>query len=448
MSGETLAVGNSISNPLLSSPLRGQPRLQKRSDHYKVWVSDAEVDVLWAESADFAVLECPCPVEFLVRTGGSMEGACIRPLSREITASGDGTSLRFSVQTPQNICVDVPGQKPLFLYINFPEPDRPDPRDPLVHYYAAGQIHEVGQLDLRSGETLYIEAGAVVRGCVRSSQARDVRICGHGILDGSGYSFAKGDRVQSIIFEQCEGVVVEDIVMIEPTSWMLVIGCCTNVRVRNLRQIGTCMSSDGIDICGSKDVIVEDCCLRNNDDNIAIKSLNLNGRHSWRGNVENIRIRRCLFLNGQCGNAMEIGYELSADRVSRIVFEDIDVIGAHGEGAVFSIHNGDHATVEDVVWENIRVEHYWDKLVDFRVIQSRYSKDTTRGTIRGVRLKNIHVTHSEFNPGCSISLISGFQPSHPVEDVVFEDFHLNGDKVLDGDQLELHTRNALNVRFV
>ena len=236
--------------------------------------------------------------------------------------------------------------------------------------------------------------------------------------------------------------------MIEPTSWMLVIGCCRDVRVRNLKQIGSCISSDGIDICGSTDVIVEDCCLRNEDDNIAIKSLNTKGRHSWRGDVENIRVRRCLLLNGQCGNAMEIGYELSADRVSDIVFEDVDVIAAHGEGAVFSIHNGDRALVENVLWENIRVEHYWDKLVDIRVVNSRYSQDTGRGAIRGVRLKNIHVTHSEFNPGCSVSLISGFNSCHPVEDVVFEDFHLNGDKVLDGDQLELHTRNASGIRFL
>jgi hypothetical protein len=44
-------------------------------------------------------------------------------------------------------------------------------------------------------------------------------------------------------------------------------------------------------------------------------------------------------------------------------------------GAVFSIHNGDSASVEDVRFENIRVEDARDKLADFRVGLSIYSQD-------------------------------------------------------------------------
>ena len=42
---------------------------------------------------------------------------------------------------------------------------------------------------------------------------------------------------------------------------------------------------------------------------------------------------------------------------------------------MFSIHNGDSAAVEDVRFENIRVEDARDKLVDFRVGLSIYSQD-------------------------------------------------------------------------
>jgi hypothetical protein len=331
--------------------------------------------------------------------------------------------------------------------VNGGDGNPPNSEDPLVRYFAAGQIHDVGQLELRSGETLYIEAGAVVRGNVFCSGQTGIRICGRGILDGNSPLNRVGDEVRSIVFDRCRDVVVEDIVMIEPRSWMLVLGCCENVRVTNLRQIGSCISSDGIDICGSRNVVIEGCCLRNEDDNIAIKAVGLSGLPPWQANVSHVRVNRCTFLNGHCGNAMEIGYELCADRVEDVVFEDIDVINAHGEGAVFSIHNGDRATVENIQWKNIRVEHYWDKLIDFRVVYSRYNRDPQRGRIRNVLLSNIKITQSAFNAGCSISLVSGYSAAEPVSDILIKDVFLNQKKVACPDDLDLHMRNAENIRF-
>ncbi len=54
----------------------------------------------------------------------------------------------------------------------------------------------------------------------------------------------------------------------------------------------------------------------------------------------------------------------------------LDFAKAYLEGPPdFSIHNGDSAAVEDVRFENIRVEDARDKLVDFRVGLSIYSQD-------------------------------------------------------------------------
>jgi polygalacturonase len=158
-----------------------------------------------------------------------------------------------------------------------------------------------------------------------------------------------------------------------------------------LKQIGEVVSSDGIDVVGSQDVLIEGCFLRNNDDCIAVKSTNHSARrHSkysdWRRDVRGVEVRGCVFLNARAGNVMEIGFELQADSISDITFRDIDVLCGHGEGGVFTIHNGDHATVSRIVWEDIRVEHFYDKLVDFRILNSRWSGDDERGQIRDVRL--------------------------------------------------------------
>ncbi|MET0263077.1 MAG: glycosyl hydrolase family 28 protein [Rariglobus sp.] len=435
-------------NTLSSVKPCSYPAAQPRSTDYSLWVNGEPVDALLAEKADFAVFECTGPVTIAIAAASDAAGTQVKPLSRNIVPSLDGRAIRFQIDGPQFLCVDVPGLKPFFIYANAPEVEKPSPRDAGVHYFAAGRIYEAGEITLKTGETLYIEAGAVVRGFVRATGADRVSIRGQGILDGRHHDYSKGDRVRSVVFEQCTHVHVADIIMIEPTSWMLVFGCCQDVHVTGLKQIGSCMSSDGIDVCASRDVLIENCCLRNDDDNIAVKAGIFDKTRRWEGNIENVHVRHCVFLNGQPGNAMEIGYELSTDRVSNIVFEDIDVINAHGDGAVFSIHNGDRAIVENIRWENIRVEHYWDKLVDFRVVRSRYNRDAERGIIRNIHLKNIRVVHAYFNPGCSVSLISGYNAKKPVRDVIIEDFYLNDQKITSADELELHTRNAEGIRFL
>ena len=284
-----------------------------------------------------------------------------------------------------------------------------------------------------------------VRGRIVAREAHDVRLCGQGILDGSA---GLDQPAHFVVFERCTNVVVEDLIMIEPRGWMLVLGACRGVHVCNLKQIGEVMCSDGIDICGSKDVLVEGCCLLNNDDNIVIKATTVNaGRFSWEEDVENVRVRGCMLWNAQCGNAMEIGYELRAARIANIVFEDIDVLCVHGHGAPFSIHNGDRALVENVRWENIRVEHHWDKLVDFRVVISRYTKDAERGRIRHITLKNIQVMHTRINDGYTVSVISGYDSARPAEHVVFDDFHLGPRKIKHADEMDLYLRHATNVIF-
>lgn len=417
------------------------------SQTYSVTVAGKAVACLDAGKADFASWEMIQPGEVMIHVDGDASGTTISPLRRNIRPVVNGGTIAFTIPEPGNLCVILPDRKPLFLYIDAPGAEVPQPGERQVRYYGGGRVYDVGEIELHSGDTLCIERGSVLRGNIMCRDAEGVRICGGGILDGSYYDSVSGEFVRSIVFEDCRDVVVEGIIMVHPTTWMLVLARCEHVLVRGLKQIGSCMSSDGIDICGSRDVLVEKCCLRNDDDNIAVKSLLTPDGRDWRGNVADVIVRDCTFLNGQPGNVMEIGYELSADRVGEVLFENIDVIQANGDGAVFSIHNGDRAVVENITWRDIRVEHYWDKLVDLRIVHSRYNRDEARGYIRNIQLEKIAVRGSIYNEGCSISLIGGFSSDHEVSGVRFEDFFLNGKKVTDGDAIDLHVRHATGLAF-
>ena len=52
----------------------------------------------------------------------------------------------------------------LHLFTNPPEVDIPKRDDPDVFYFAPG-VHDIEELELKSGQTLYLAGGAVVRPC-------------------------------------------------------------------------------------------------------------------------------------------------------------------------------------------------------------------------------------------------------------------------------------------
>jgi len=423
-----------------------------RSKHCRLRANGTPLDVLETGVAGFAAFDWTGPVEIEIEAGVPLDGATVRPLSRGIPARVEPGRLRFRLEQPDNLCIEIPGLPELFLYANPPETGRPDPADPRVRWFAAGRIHDVGTLELGPGETLYVEAGAVVRGLIRATRADGVRICGRGILDGGHGHFPKEGPGRLCVIEGSRQVRVEDVILIHPHSWMLVLGDCEDVSISNLKEIGEVMSSDGIDVCGCRRVLIEGCCLRNNDDCVAVKSLSYTGRPGdgrlpWDRDVEDVTVRRCTFWNAQCGNAMEVGFELRCERVSGVLFEDIDVLCVHGHGAVFSIHNGDRARVENITWRNIRVEHHYDKLLDFRVIHSRYSRDTVRGSIQNILLEDIHIRRSAFNEGDTKSLITGWSADSPAERITLRNLRFNGEPVTDADRLDLFTRHARDVRF-
>lgn len=425
----------------------GIPEGIPHSSRFKVEINGKPVDVASTAAADFVTVAADAGFVVEVTVPDKINKVQVRPLRLGIEPIIDGSAVRLAFTGPVNASIEIDGLKPLFVFANPPEVHQPDPRDPAVRYYGGGIVHDVGAIELNSGETLYIEGGTVVRGAIHAVDAEHIRIAGHGVLDGSCY--AAPQLRQMITLETCRESIIENLVLLQPTTWMVVLGDCDHMTIRNLKEIGEVVSSDGIDVVGCRDVLIEDCFLTNNDDCVVIKSTTHCGSKNpgvrdWRKDVHRVTTRRCTLLNRGAGNIMEIGFELCAELIEDIVFEDIDVIGAHQYAAVFSIHNGDRATIRNIRYENIRVEHYWNKLVDFRVLHSRYSRDKERGQIQNILLKNIRCIPNTYN---TPSLIGGHDATHTVDHVVFEDFFIGEDKVLSGDDLHLFTKQTCGIVF-
>ena len=393
----------------------------------------------------FATVSAEGPCEVVISCDQPYGAVVVRPLHDGVPAQGDGRTLRLTVARPRTLYVDFSGRPPLALTIEPLETWAPGPGDPSVIHFAPG-MHHAGEIVLASHQTLYVDGGAWVHGWVRSHDAKHPAIRGRGVLDGS--SLPPHSR-QLVVFDGCSDVQVEGITTVNTPSWNLVFGGCDRVHAAHLKLIGWVVTSDGIDVVGSRDVLIEDCFLRNNDDCVAIKAVDYQKRspgqsNRWESDVERVVVRRCLCYNDHAGNALEIGFETRTASISDITFDDLDIIGAHGEGGVFTIHNGDRAVVSRVLYRNIRVEHFYDRFIDLRVLRSRYSKDEGRGTIRDIRFQDIQSVADQFN---TPSLIGGFDADHPIRDVSFVNLRMGDQHVTHPDQLHLFTMHVQGLTF-
>jgi len=424
------------------------PKELPRSDVFQITASGESLDVLHHTAAHHASFECDGPVSVEITFAQPVKSVLVRPLRHGITVEITDRKARFEIPGPTLLQVEVAGLPLLYLYALPPAPEAPTGSH--VKRFEAGRIHEAGMITLNDGEICWIEPGAVVSGAIRAQGCSGVRVGGYGIFEGSFWPRHEGRRLKSIVFENCRDCSVENLLMLGPTSWMVVLANCENAEVRGVRQIADDVSSDGIDIVGSREVRISGCMLHNGDDNIAIKALNDNpgqNHENWNNPVEDVVVSSCAFYNIHGGSAMEIGYETSTESIRNVRFEDIDVLAVHNFGSVFGIHSGDRALVENITWENIRVEHHYDKLVDFRLVWSRWNRDAERGHARNLLLRNITVAQIAPNVGYTLSVIAGYDADHAIENVRFENFVLGGRRVQNADQLDLVTRHAHGVRF-
>ena len=239
-------------------------------NRFHVTVDGQPVFTHAAEVADFAMFAIRGPVQVTVACEQPVTSAIVRPRSRNIVPQWEGKTVRFTVDGPGQLSVEVNGQiRPaLLLFIDPPEESPPPPDAPKVVRFAGGQVHEAGEIRLADDQTLYLEPGAVVRGTVRAVGANRIRILGRGIFDAR----PRTTKTQFLDFRDCSQVELRDVLVLGSYGWTIVPWNCRDVRLTNVKVFSWRDNDDGLDICSSQNVTVDRCFFRTKDDCIAIKA--------------------------------------------------------------------------------------------------------------------------------------------------------------------------------
>lgn len=400
----------------------------------------------------------------------------IRPRNAAIPVTITPTRITFKLSKPGQFSIERNGEhgRALYVFASPVETNVPLSNAPNVRYFAPGKIYDVGTLTLKSNETIYITGGAIVRGNIVATDAQNISIRGRGILDASLLNDGRLVRLW-----RCQKIDIEGITIVNSPGWTLVLLDCDDVTIRHHQQVCWRNGSDGIDLVGTSHVRIRDCFLRNNDDNIVVKSFSINPEtyYSQPGkgrDVTDILVERCVIWNMPWGNALEIGFELRCKTVNTITFRNCDLIHVD-RGAALSIHNGDEATVENITYDNIRVEDAPHKLIDLAVFWSQYSTDrpatqperthqymqgawdgvlrvpagqeaahaSSRGRIRNITFRNIAVTDGQF----PYSIMYGYNAQHAVENVRFENLTIHGKSIRSAKDGHFSVENATGVSW-
>ena len=385
------------------------------------------------------------PVEVRVtKNSGSFKEAEVRPKSYFIEYSRSGETITFTLDRPRKVSIEFDGDRwnNLFLFADELETDVPDKNAENVLWYGPG-VHNVGKIELTSGQTLYLHPDALVYGYIEANEATNVRICGHGIIDGSKENMDYGEgkiRYNLLMLLNCTDVTVEDIVLHNTPTWNVVTIGCDNIHFNGIKEIGSNANSDGFDIVASTNVLIENTMQRNKDDNISVKSFSVESLQTAFPHLpidhlnvtesHNITMRNCVLWADEAHN-MLVGPEMNGMKVSAIYFENIDVLQNRQNDDVYpgvmAVMVADQGEYSDIHWENIRVEDIDAGQVISLTYQNAYAPLGYGKSLRDVTFKNVSYIGTKASP----SRIMGLDAARTVENVTITNYRINGVPVTD-----------------
>ena len=401
------------------------------------------------ERASYLAFEAEGAVACTVKPKWKCPKVVVRPLSAGVKpALADDGTISFTLPNPGYYVLETDGpHKALHIFMESPRSFQE--RGGATLSYGPG-MHIAGWVRLKSHDRVYIDRDAIVFGCFTGENVEDVKIFGHGVIDGrvcervfeGGYTPLQQSCLR---FHGSKGIEIDGPILMDAPCWVLACFDCEDVDIRHVKIVGQWRyNTDGIDICNSRRVAVRDCFVRSFDDTVVIK-----GVPPYRDRaVEDVTVERCVMWCGW-GKTIEPGIETWAPYFRNVRFLDCDLI--RNAGSAINVSAGGSAVMEDFLFENIRVEMQTDNLpqVTQASDKQRYEPGGTPfplfvkvdnrnyvkiegeplGHVRNCTFRNIAVFAEPGVPPPRIHVISrtpqgGVQRS--FENIVLENFRING----------------------
>jgi len=372
------------------------------------------------DTSQVAKLEITGGVEVEVSADRDISSYRIRPLSRQIKATQEGRKLRFRLERPMYISVEINGDIYHNLQIFADAPlSKPKKRGKKTIFFGPGDHQIEGDsLIVKSGQTVYIDKDATIHGWIAIDDATDVSIIGHGTVLPRG-------RHEGIMVRRSRRVLIDG-----PLTTQIPVGASDSVEVRNAKCISSYSWGDGMNVFASSNVSYRNVFCRTSDDCSTIYCT----RKSYRGGCRNISVEGATYW-ADVAHPIMIGLHgdiTQNERIENVTYRDIDILEQNEpqidyQGCI-AINDGDNIMVNNLLFDDIRIENLRrGMLFNFRVcFNKKYCSAPGRG-IHNVTLRNI--TYDGDLP--NMSIITGYDDERSVSGITFENLKINGQVITD-----------------
>ncbi|WFR59733.1 glycosyl hydrolase family 28 protein [Anaerocolumna sp. AGMB13025] len=419
-------------------------------NHTRSWVPDymppqSRTPVAYFDFARAAKVEVKVP-------SIDIDTVKISPVSYGIKPEIDKENhqITFMITKPDTytITFNDSASRAVHIFANPIETDVPLQDDGNVVYIGPGEWN-IGSIMLEDNQTLYISGGAVIHGIVNANYAKNITVCGRGIIDGSKLEGWLGKNAYiPLKFDNCDNITIKDVIVLNPNAWVCAAKSSTNGVINGVKIISSRPNGDGISLSSCKNYQISNCFVRSWDDSLVVKN--------YEGNSENITFKN-MQLWTDLAQSMEVGYETNKGNraeaaISKVNFEDITVLNNFHK-PVISIHNADDALVSNISFKNITVENAQmgsgdgeeaPYLIDLNIVQnSNWSTTKERGQVRNISIDGVKVLSGKFNA----SHIGGFDESHTVDGVSIKNLEILGERITSFEQgkFEIDAATAKNL---
>ena len=375
----------------------------------------------------------------------------IRPRGAALDAVTDQSgAIKIRVKGASYFTVEPYGRNhALHVFIDPIEDYGVDKKDPSVLYFGKGE-HDVGDLYLADGQTLFIDEGAVVYATVYAYDKKNISILGRGILDNSKNkeiilyeanentagmaAVANAHRAFAVNLLGCENVRIDGITIRDSLLYNIDAVACKNIHINGIKIIGCWrFNTDGVHFANCVHGSLTSSFLRTYDDSICVRGFanyeydrfldpatgeDLLKREGILFECRDILIKGCVVFN-DWGKNLQIGTETYSKEISAVRFEDCDLI--HTMGKAVTVWLVDNAKIHDITFKNTSVEYddYMNKPCiqpqDSDIYTDRYDPDWCG-----------HLVSMEVSKHFEYSMIKTEEELGSVSDVTVEGLSLFG----------------------
>ena len=422
-------------------------------------------------------------INICIKAKEDIKNYSISPLSKNIKGTIIDKNLTFSIDKAEYLIIKINDLEYLFLMIDTPIKTLSSTALPIknildygidntgnilstdliqkaiidaaknknILYFPEG-IYKTGQLNLVDNSAIHLAPKAYIKAStdtidfpdktlININKAHNIKIEGHGTIDGSGYTGLHkngGQGYHLIYMSECKDIEIDGLLLLDPCFWNARVYRSENVHLKNIKILNNrpeenWINTDGVDFDSSINCSLVNAILHCGDDNLVVKGLD----HERKFNTENILFEKVITLSNSA--ATKIGTETCVEYFKNIIFKDIDIVKCK---RALVINAYDSAMIKNIVFENINIESFHHtgfespRIIDFEITDNSWRPCTGNCIIDNVKINNINIY-------CNIqdvdSQILGKSEKYSAKNISIKNIFLNKKRITNLDAMNMKT---------